>query len=144
MGDFVLLDGDLAIFAPAFGAATVMVLPGRLRGSGPLRVAGKPACVDGDEGSVSVPGCMYVAPPYVIPGSGTLAIAALAGDQTAPTTKTGGIKLMVKGTRFTARFSVASPAMQPPPGPGSPIPDATPEYSGSGSFQTTNATVRAG
>lgn len=144
MGDYVLVDGDLALFGPAFGVATVLVLPGRLSGSGPLRVTGKRACVDGDEGSVSVPGCMYTAPPYVIPGSGTLAISALAGDQLAPTSRTGGVKLMVKGSQFTAKFSVQSPAMQPPPGPGSPIPDASPEYSGSGSFQTTNLTVKAG
>lgn len=144
MGDYVLVDGDLALFGPGFGVATVLVLPGRLSGSGPLRVTGKRACVDGDEGSVSVPGCMYTAPPYVIPGSGTLAISALAGDQLAPTSRTGGVKLMVKGSQFTAKFSVQSPAMQPPPGPGSPIPDASPEYSGSGSFQTTNLTVKAG
>lgn len=144
MADFVLVDGDQALFLPAFGAATVVVQPGRLTGSGPLKVTGKKACVDGDEASVSVPGCVYTAPPHVIPGSGTLAISALAGDQLAPTAKTGGVRLMVKGSQFTARFSVQSPAMQPPPGPGSPIPDATPEYSGSGSFQTANAVVKAG
>jgi hypothetical protein len=144
MGDLVLIDGDQALFVAAFGAATVAVQPGRLTGSGPLKVNGKRACVNGDEGSVSVPGCSYAAPPYVIPGSGTLAISELAQDQLAATSATGGVKLMVKGTTFTAEFSVESPAMQPPPGPGSPIPDATPKYSGSGSFETTNSTVKAG
>ena len=69
MGDFVLIDGDQAVFLPAFGAATVVVQPGRLTGSGPMKVTGKAACVDGDEKSVSVPGCMYIAPPYVSPGT---------------------------------------------------------------------------
>lgn len=143
MSDYVLIDGDQALFLPAFGAAIVVVKPGRLTGSGPLKIGGKRACVSGDEGSVSVPGCPYTAPPFVIPGTGTLEISALAGDQLAPTSKTGGTKLMVKGSNFTAKFSVQAPAMQPAP-PGPPVPDPTPQYSGSGSFLTTNATVKAG
>lgn len=142
MGDFVLVDGDLAIFMPAFGAAIVIVMPGTLRGSGPMKSGGKSACVDGDEASVSVPGCVYMTPQYSIPGSGTLAIAALAGDQLAPTSSTGGKKLMVKGSQFTAKFSVQAPAMQPTAGP--PVPDATPQYSGQGMFQTFNINVKAG
>ncbi len=142
MGDFILIDGDQALFQPSFGPATVVVMPGRLTGSGPMKACGKPACVSGDEGSVSVPGCMYTAPPYVIPGSGTLEIAALAGDQLAPTSKTGGKKLMVKGSTFTAKFSVQAPAMQPQPA-APPVPDPTPQYSGSGSFLTTNTSTKA-
>jgi len=46
--------------------------------------------------------------------------------------------VLLKGGNFTASFEVQSPAQQPPPGPGSPIPDATPKYSGSGMFITTN------
>lgn len=144
MGDMILVDGDQALFLPTFGAATVVVQPGRLSGSAPMKVTGKTACIDGDEGSVSVPGCMYVAPPYVIPGSGTLSISQLAGDQLAPTTKSGGKQVMVKGSQFTAMFAVQAPAMQPPPGPGSPIPDPSPEYSGSGAFVPTNLLVKAG
>ena len=101
------------------------------------------ACVAGDESSVSVPGCTYIAGQYSIPGTGTLEIASLAGDQQAQTTGTGGKKLLLKGSSFTARFSVMAPAMQPPPGPGSPIPDPTPSYSGSGSFVAVDATVKA-
>lgn len=142
MGDYVLIDGDQALFQPSFGAATVVVKPGRLTGSGPLKVTGKRACVSGDESSVSVPGCSYIAPPYVIPGTGTLTISALAGDQLASTSSTGTVELMVKGSKFTAKFSVASPAMQPTAS-GSPVPDSTPEYSGSGSFQTTNSRIKA-
>jgi hypothetical protein len=142
--DFVLLDGDQALFLPNFGTATVVVQPGRLTGSGPMKSAGRRVCVDGDEGSVIVPGCLYMTPQYSIPGSGTLAISSLASDQLAPTSTAGGAKMMVKGSGFTAKFSVQVPAMQPPPGPGSPIPDATPVYSGSGWFQSSNIILKAG
>jgi hypothetical protein len=138
MGDFILIDGDQAIFLPSFGAAIVVPQPGKLAGSGPWTLNGKNVCVDGDESDVSVPGCMYMTPQYCIPGTGTLKISALAGDQKAKKTNTGGKAVLLKGTQFTAKFEVQSPAQQPPPGPGSPIPDASPEYSGNGMFITTN------
>jgi len=143
VSDLILIDGDLANFQPTFGAATVVVHPGTITASGKAKVAGKTACVVGDEGSVSVPGCSYVAGQHVIPGTGTLTIASLAGDQQAGTSASGGKKLLLKGSTFTARFSVSVPAQQPPPGPGSPIPDATETYSGSGSFVPADATVKA-
>jgi hypothetical protein len=138
MADFILIDGDLAVFLPSFGAAIVVVRPGVLTGSGPATLDGKLLCVDGDEKNVSVPGCAYVAPPYVIPGVGTLSIASLAGDQKAEKSETGGKSVLLKGSMFNATFEVQSPAMQPPPGAGSPIPDATPKYSGHGTFVTSN------
>jgi hypothetical protein len=138
------MTGDQAIFLPAFAPATIIFAPpGILTGSGPMTLAGTRLCVAGDEGSVSVTG-MYNTPVYTIPGSGTLTISALALDQLAATSKTGSAKLMVKGSLFTAKFSVQSPAMQPPPGPSPPIPDATPEYSGQGMFQTANTKLKAG
>lgn len=143
MTDFVLIDGDQVIFMPAFSPAIVVVQPGKLAGSGPATVGGKPICVDGDEKKVSVPGCMYMTPVYSIPGTGTLKIAALAADQKAGHTKTGGKTVLLKGSLFTAKFEVQSPAKQPPPGPGAPIPDATPQYSGQGQFVTTNRKVSA-
>jgi hypothetical protein len=142
MSKYVLIDGDQAIFIPTFGAATVVVQPGKLAGSGPGTVGDKKICIDGDEKSVSVPGCVYMTPQYSIPGSGTLEIASLAGDQKASKTKTGSTLMLMVGSTFTAKFKVQSPAKQPPPGPGSPIPDATSEYSGSGNFVTTNAKFR--
>ena len=138
MPDYILIEGDKASFVPSFGAAVVIVQPGTLQGSGPATLNGKKICVDGDEKDVSVPGCTYMTPQYSIPGSGTLKIASLAGDQEASKTQTGGKAVLLKGSSFTAKFEVQSPAQQPPPGPGSPIPDATPEYSGSGTFMTTN------
>nr|WP_255210834.1 hypothetical protein [Methylogaea oryzae] len=100
---------------------------------------GKKVCVDGDETQVSVPGCSYLTPQYSIPGTGTLKIASLAVDQKATKTNSGGKAVLLKGAAtFTAKFEVQSPAQQPPPGPGSPIPDPTPQYSGFGMFTTTN------
>lgn len=138
MTDFILIDGDQAIFMPNFGAAIVVVQPGSITGSGPATLDGKNLCVEGDEDSVSVPGCTYMTPQYSIPGTGTLSIDSLAGDQTAQKTNTGDKAVLLKGSNFTAKFEVQSPAQQPPPGPGSPIPDSMTSYSGSGSFITTN------
>jgi hypothetical protein len=137
MEDFILVDGDQVVFLPPFGAATVVPQPGKLAGSGPLTLNGKNVCVDGDEGNVSVAGCMYMTPQYCIPGTGTLKIASLAGDQKAKKTNTGGKAVLLKGQKFTAKFEVQSPAQQPVPS-SSPVPDPTPQYSGDGMFVTTN------
>ena len=139
MADFMILEGDMANFLPNFGAAIVIVQPGNMSGSGPATLNGKKVCVDGDEKNVSVPGCTYITPQYSIPGAGTLKIAALSGNQKATKTNTGGKAVLLKGSTFTAKFEVQSPAKQPPPGPGPPIPDSTPQYSGSGMFITMNA-----
>ena len=139
MSDFILMEGDQVIFMPAFAPAIVVVQPGKLEGSGPATIGGKKICVDGDESKVSVAGCAYMTPQYSIPGTGTLKISALAGNQKATKTRTGNKAVLLKGGSFTARFEVQSPAQQPPPGPGSPVPDATSQYSGNGMFVTTNA-----
>ena len=138
MGDFIIITGDKANFIPAFGAAIVVVQPGTMEGSGKLTLNGKKVCVDGDESKVEVPGCTYMTPQYSIPGSGTLKIDALAGNQLAKHTTTEGKAVLLKGAMFTAKFEVQSPAQQPPPGPGGPIPDSSPNYSGNGMFVTTN------
>lgn len=143
MADFVLMDGDMVMFIPAFTPAIVVVQPGKLAGSGPATLGGKKICVDGDEADVSVPGCAYMTPQYSIPGTGTLKISGLAPNQKAKKTKTGGKAMLLKGSSFTAKFEVQSPAQQPPPGPGPPVPDSTPQYSGQGMFVTTNLKVRA-
>src|SRR5262245_41468941 len=127
---------------PNFGAAVVVVQPGKLQGNGPATLNGKKVCVDGDEKNVAVAGCTYMTPQYSIPGTGTLKIAALAGNQKAQKTQTGGKPVLLKGSNFTAKFEVQSPAKQPPPGPGSPIPDPTPQYTGKGMFMTTNTKFR--
>jgi Contractile injection system spike tip protein len=138
MTDFILIDNDVVNFLPAFGAATVVVLPGNIKGSGPATLNGQKLCVDGDEKQVQVTGCLYVSPPYVIPGTGTLKIDALSSNQKASKTNTGNKAVLLKGSQFDAKFEVQSPAQQPPPGPGSPIPDSMTQYKGKGMFVTTN------
>ncbi|MCA9662455.1 MAG: hypothetical protein KC486_29215 [Myxococcales bacterium] len=139
MSDYVLIDGDQAIFEPAFGAAKVSVRPGALLASGPATRDGRRLCVLGDEGSVEVQLCAYVTEQHSIPGSGTLTIAALAGDQIAQKSRSGGAALLLVGGRFTANFEVLVPAKQPAP---APVPDPTLAYAGAGSFVTTNAHFR--
>jgi len=141
VSDFVLIDGDQVLFLPMFSPAIVVVQPGRLAGSGPATVGGKAICVDGDETRVSVPGCSYMTPVHPIPGVGTLKIQALAGNQKARQTQTGGKPVLLKGAMFTAKFEVQAPAQQPTPA--GPVPDATPQYSGQGQFVTTNLKVSA-
>lgn len=139
--DYVLIDGDMANFQPTFGAATVVVRPGTLTASGPATASGKKICIVGDEKSVSVPGCVYTTPSHSIPGTGTLEIASLAGDQQAQKTSTGSTKVMLVGSSFTAKFTVQSPAQQPAP-PGPPVPDPMSQYTGTGTFVTTNTKLR--
>lgn len=140
MSDLILIDTDLVMFMPSFGAATVLVQPGQLKATGPATIGGKKICVDGDEKQVQVPGCTYVAPPFVIPGVGTLKIDSLAGDQKASHSNVDGKLMLLKGGNFTAKFEVQSPAQQPAP-PGPPVPDGSPSYSGQGQFIPANQTV---
>ncbi|MEZ4362931.1 MAG: hypothetical protein R3B48_22255 [Kofleriaceae bacterium] len=136
MSNCILLDGDLAIFTQSFGAATVVVRPGALRASGPTTVIGKSVCVAGDEASVSVPGCAYTTPSHPIPGTGTLEIESLAGDQTASKTRSGGTPVMLVGSQFTAKFTIAVKASQQTPT--GPVLDPQAQYAGRGSFRTGN------
>ncbi len=143
MADHVVINGDTAQFLPSFGAATVVVQPGTISGSGPATKSGKAFCLAGDEAQLLVPGCTYMTPVYSIPGVGTLAIKALASDQQTTKTSHKGKALILVGGQFEAVFRVSSPAMQPPPGTAPPVPDATLEYSGKGLFITTNITFTA-
>ena len=143
MLDYVLIDGDLALFLPTFGVATVVVRPGQMKGSGPGTWNGKNWCVDGDEKQLAVPGCPYFTPVYSIPGVGTLKIAALSANQKAKDTQSNGKAVLLKGGQFTAKFEVQAPAQQPPPAPGPPIPDSMQTYSGLGSFTTFNTNYQA-
>lgn len=138
MGDIVIIDGDKAIFMPFFGAALVWGPAGKIKGTGPATVGDKKICIVGDESSVEVANCCYLTSQYIIPGKGTVKIEALAKNQQAEKTQTGGKAVVLKGGMFTAVFEVQTPAKQPPPGPGSPIPDPTPKYSGQGMFKSTN------
>lgn len=142
MADILLHDGDQALFLPAFTPAIVVVQPGKITGKGKADSGGKPVCVAGDEGSVEVTGCSYITPSFPIPGSGTLKIAQLAGDQKSQTVKSDGKAVLLKGSMFTAKFEVQSPAQQPTPG--GPVPDPMKQYSGQGQFVPMLMTVKAG
>jgi hypothetical protein len=145
MADFVIIDTDIAMFMPTFGAATVVVQPGKIAGSGTSTISGKKICIDGDEKSVSVPGCMYMTPQYSLPGVGTLKIDSLAPDQVATKSNCSNKPMVLKGGNFNAKFEVQAPAKDPTPMAtgGAPIPDATPSYKGFGNFITTNMKVKA-
>ena len=143
MSRFILIDGDKANFIPVFGKAIVTVKPGNLKANGKSTLKGKKICIDGDEKDLSVPGCMYISPPYVIPGTGTLKIASLGGDQKAKKTNSGGKKVLLQGSIFKAKFEVQNPAKEPPKGPAPPTPDPTSQYSGMGNFSTTNTKWQA-
>ena len=140
MTDFILITGDKAMFNPTFGQAIVTVRPGDLIGTGKGKIDGKIICVDGDEKKVIVPGCPYMTPQYSIPGVGILSIQSLAGNQKAKKNKSGSKAVLLKGATFTAKFQVAVPAQQPTPA--GPVPDGTPQYSGTGTFMTTNTKVK--
>lgn len=142
MPEYVLIDGDTAEFDQAFPPAMVDVQPGKLVASGPAMQGGKKVCIDGDEKSVKVAGCTYSTPIHTIKGTGTLEIAALAPDQKSIKTKSGSTPVMLVGQKFIAKFTVQVPAQQPPPGPGSPIPDSMTQYTGTGSFKTNNSLLR--
>jgi hypothetical protein len=136
--DFVIRTGDQATFNPTFGTALVVVQPGTITGSGRAGLEGPIACVVGDEATVVVPGVTYVAPPFATPGIGTLTIAALGADQIATVTKFLQKPAILKGTLFTARFSVTAPAINPNSG----VPDPVPVYPGTGQFMSNNLKVR--
>lgn len=144
MSDFILINGDMVNFQSAFGAANVIVKPGKITGSGPPSIDNKKICIEGDESSVSVPGCQYTAGQYSsVPGVGTLKIQSLAGDQKSKKMKIKGKAVLLKGSQFNAIFEVQSPALAPPKGAAPPEPDTSPSYSGKGSFTTSNSKFKS-
>ena len=141
MADFVLKKGDLANFLPTFPPANVVPKPGPLKASASnVRINGKKVCLAGDEGKVKVGGCLYMAGAFVIPGTGTLKIARLSGNQKSKKVKCNGKPLLLKGGQFQSECKVGSQAKNPGP---PPVPDPNPKYNGKGMFVTTNVNVKA-
>jgi Contractile injection system spike tip protein len=136
--DYVILTGDKAIFNPSFPPATVAVQPGIITGTGRSKSVGPIVCIQGDEASVVVPGCAYFTPTHA-GGIGTLTITALNPDQIAKQTKFTDKPAILKGTLFTAKFTVTAPA---PFSGGTGPPDPVPFYVGNGQFQTTNIKLK--
>lgn len=139
----IIRTGDQVQFNPNFGAAVLMApAMTTITGSAAtVSVAGMTACVLGDEKTVVLPGIPYVSGSFVTPGVCTLTIQQLGSDQISKKTTIGGKPVIVKGTTFTAKMQVMTPAMQPNP-PAPPIPDPVAVNMGTGMFITTNATVR--
>lgn len=139
--DNYIVAGDQAIFMPAFGQAIITPIPGVMVSSATkTMVTKKPVCLDGDEKKVVVSGVAYISGSFVIPGVGTLTIQQLGGDQKSMKTKIEGKAPILKGTMFTAKFQVMTPAQQPNP-PAPPVPDPVPTYMGQGMFVPTDMTV---
>lgn len=141
--DQIVRTGDTVQFMPNFGAALVTVAPTTITGSAAgVNVVGMTACVEGDEKTVILAGLPYISGSFVTPGICTLTIQQLGSDQLSQKTTIGGKKVILKGTTFTAKMQVTSPAMQPTPG--GPVPDPVVMGTGSGMFITTNMTVTDG
>ncbi|QMU64746.1 MAG: hypothetical protein GKR88_10905 [Flavobacteriaceae bacterium] len=140
MLDVVLINGDYAIFdnTLAGGVITGPTLPGIMRGTGNASVNNQKVCVEGDEKSVQVPNCPYIAGSYSIPGMGTFTVKEVAQDQKSSKTTLKEKAVLLKGSVFKATFTVNTPAQQPnPPGPNL-LDGPGKKYEGTGKFQSLN------
>jgi hypothetical protein len=144
MADFVIKTGDMlqvTVTPPA--VIPQLVAPVPLIGTGaPVMVNQQPICLEGDElpPAVRVP-LMYMSPPFVIPGMGTLTITLSPANKTLRTSVSGRSALL-KGATFMATFSVTSPAMQPTPV--GPVPDPVAVKPCTAQFITTTVNTMAG
>lgn len=142
MSDYLIRTGDtirITIASPAVVPALLAPVP--LRGSGTLLVAGAAACLAGDELPLRlrVP-LTYTAPPFDIPGTGTLSLTLGPANLTRQTLN--GRAILLKGQAFVALLTVATPA-QKPVSTGT-VPDPLLSKPGTARFLTGNATVVAG
>ena len=149
----ILITGDKVMYLPLFGSGLVVVQPGTLSGSAStVETTKKATCTTDsssygdDEKSAEVAGCQYIAPPFVVPGSGTLKITNAMGgqsglkpDQVSKKTTADGKAVMIKGIMCSAEFHVQTPAQMPPPvSTTDPLPTHT---GGMGMFMNNNFTV---
>jgi len=142
MGDFIIRTGDLVkVTIPPPAVVPMLEAPMPLEGSGAnVLVQGMPICLLGDElpDELKEP-LPYTAPPYTIPGTGTLTLTLLPPNMTARTSR--GKPILIKGQRFPALFTVETPASQPTTA--GPVPDPVGVKEGTAEFITTNETVTA-
>lgn len=144
MTDYVIKTGDMlevTIPEPAVVPALEALQP--LTGSSTnVTIGGMPVCLQGDELPMVLRDPLpYTAPPFSIPGTGTLMLTLLPENLTTQTTN-GGKPLLIRGAAFTAMFTVETPAQQPTPT--GPVPDPLVEKPGTARFITTNEAVAAG
>jgi hypothetical protein len=143
VGDYIIKTGDeikLTIAPPATVPAIAAPVP-LIGSSSNVVVGGSPACLRGDELPLvlAVP-LAYTAAPYTNPGTGKLTLMLLPSNTTQLTEN--GKPILIKGQKFTAIFSVLTPATQTTPR--GPVPDPVVTKPGTAEFITTNATVQAG
>jgi hypothetical protein len=141
--DFIIVTGDMIqVTIPPPAIVPQLMAPVPLVGTSPkVSVGGKPICLEGDELPAALKAPMpYTAPPFVIPGTGTLEITLLPNNKTMQTEN--GKKILIKGATFTVKFNVQTPAQQPTPA--GPVPDPVAVKPGTAQFITTNMQVMAG
>jgi hypothetical protein len=141
--DYIIVTGDMiqvTITPPAIVPQLLAPVP--LVGSSQnVMVANMPICLEGDELPAALKGPLpYTAPPFVTPGTGTLEITLLPTNKTMQSEN--GKKILIKGTTFTAKFTVKTPAQQPTPA--GPVPDPVAVKPATAQFITTNVQVKAG
>jgi hypothetical protein len=140
--DFIIKTGDMIqITIPPPTIVPQLAAPVPMVGSAAtVLTSGMATCVSGDEVPPSVRGPLtYTAPPYLTPGTGILTIILLPTNLTVPT-NTGGKPIIIKGSTFMAKFTVAVPAVNPITGD----PDPLAEKVGTAQFITSNVLTKAG
>jgi hypothetical protein len=144
LADIVIRTGDLVeITIPQPTVVPEIAAPVPLTGSSTnVTVVGTPVCLQGDELPMELRSpLVYTAPPFTIPGMGTLTLAVMPDNLTVQTVNSGK-PLLLKGGTFQAMFTVSTPATQPTPG--GPVPDPVLEKPGTARFISTNQIVKAG
>ncbi len=131
-GDTPVVSGDLLVFEPAFGAATVVAPPATMTGSTRILVRGRAVCAEGDESAVVVAGVPYLTPQYPVVGVGVIRVKGLGGDQTSARTTVAGRACILVGGQCDAVLQVLTPAQRVLPS--GPEPDTTTSYDGHGRF----------
>ncbi|SDY38002.1 hypothetical protein [Pseudomonas sp. NFIX28] len=140
MNDWVVIQGDIVKFDPVFGNRTVIPPPTTINGTGKATINNKNVCVKGDERQVRLMNVPYTTASHTVPGTGTITIVALDASQEAKKSICGQ-PIIIKGQKFKAQFLPTQPAMTPPP---ASSPDLSVPSMGTGSFNISQRTVKAG
>ncbi len=139
MPENVLIKDDMVMFDPIFTPAVMTLLPSTLSASASnVKINGQSVCLAGDEEEVILAGCMYFAPPFIVPGEGELSISNLADCQLSQNVRCNSKALLLACDLFEAELQVNTPAQSPPS-----MVDLNLTYLGQGTFISTNYSVKA-